>query len=107
MCHIQLKRGSQVVTTFDVYDLLLRGDKSKDAALQPGDVIYIPPAAARIAVGGSVETAAVYEISPNTSLRQALSYAGGLSPVAAGQHAILERIDQRSVLASENIELDE
>jgi polysaccharide biosynthesis/export protein len=40
---IQLKRGAQVVTEFDLYDLLLRGDKSKDAALLPGDVIYFPP----------------------------------------------------------------
>jgi polysaccharide biosynthesis/export protein len=104
---IQLKRGGRVVTTFDLYDLLLRGDKTKDVALQPGDVIYIPPAGPRVAVGGSVETGAVYEIAPNTNLRQVLGYAGGLSPVAAGQHAILERIDGRANLASENIELNE
>jgi len=107
MRNIQLKRAGQVVTTFDFYDLLVRGDKTKDAALQPGDVIYIPPPGPRIAVGGSVETAAIFEIKPNTSLRQALSYAGGLSPVAAGQHAVLERIDRRAMLASENIELNE
>lgn len=107
MRNIQLKRGGRVVTTFDLYDLLLRGDKSKDVALQPGDVIYIPPSGPRVAVGGSVETGAIYEIASNTSLRQVLGYAGGLSSVAAGQHAVLERIDQRATLASENIELNE
>ena len=40
MRRVQLKRGSQVVTEFDLYDLLLKGDKSKDAKLLPGDVIY-------------------------------------------------------------------
>jgi polysaccharide biosynthesis/export protein len=60
-----------------------------------------------VAMGGSVETAAIYEIAPNTSLKQVLTYAGGLSPVAAGQHAVLERIDQRAVLESRNLELDE
>jgi protein involved in polysaccharide export with SLBB domain len=43
MRHIQLRRGSAVVADFDLYDLLVRGDKSKDVKLQPGDVIFIPP----------------------------------------------------------------
>jgi protein involved in polysaccharide export with SLBB domain len=105
MRNIQVKRGGRVVTTFDLYDLLLRGDKTHDVSLQPGDVIYIPKAGPRVAVGGSVENAAIYEIAPNTSLRDVLSYAGGLSPVAAGQHAILERVDARATLEAENIEL--
>lgn len=106
MRNIQLKRAGHVVTTFDLYDLLLRGDKSHDVPLQPGDVLYIPDAGPRIAIGGSVETAAIYEMSPNTSLRDALRYAGGLSPVAAGQHAILERVDARANLVSQNIQLN-
>ncbi|MBV9268286.1 MAG: SLBB domain-containing protein [Acidobacteriaceae bacterium] len=106
MRNIQLKRSGQVVTRFDFYDLLLRGDKTKDLALQPGDVIYIPPVGPQVAVGGSVESPAVYEIAPNTSLGEVLSFAGGLSPVAAGQHAVLERVDQRATLGAENLELN-
>ena len=41
MRHIQLKRDNQLVAEFDLYDLLLDGDKSKDARLLPGDVIYL------------------------------------------------------------------
>lgn len=104
---IQVKRGGRVVTTFDMYDLLLRGDKTHDIALQPGDIIYIPKAGPRVALGGSVETAAIFEIAPNTSLREVLGYAGGLSAVAAGQHAILERVDSRATLTSENIALND
>src|SRR5947209_9634145 len=37
MRSVQLKRNNQVVTELDLYDLLLAGDKSKDAALMPGD----------------------------------------------------------------------
>ncbi len=33
MRHIQLKRGAVVITDFDLYDLLLNGDKSKDVVL--------------------------------------------------------------------------
>jgi protein involved in polysaccharide export with SLBB domain len=105
MRNIQLKRNGQLVTRFDMYDLLLRGDKTKDAALRPGDVIFIPPAGARVALSGSIENPAIYEIEEHCSVREILDDAGGLSPVAAGQHAVLERIDNRSTLVSEEIRL--
>jgi polysaccharide export outer membrane protein len=105
MRHIELKRGGQIVTHFDMYDLLLRGDKTNDAILKPGDVVFIPPAGARVAVAGSVESPAIYEIQAHCTLRQVLSDAGGLSSVAAGQHAVLERIDDRVALISENVPL--
>ena len=57
MRRIQLKRNNLVVTEFDFYDLLLKGDKSKDARLLPGDVIYIPPTGPSIAMAGQRECA--------------------------------------------------
>ncbi len=103
---IELKRNDKVITTFDMYDLLLRGDKSKDVALQAGDVIFIPSAGPRVAILGTVETPAIYEIGHNTSLGEVLEDAGGLSSVAAGKRAILERVNQHSALRSEDVELD-
>ncbi len=47
MRHIELRRGSDVVTDFDLYGLLVHGDKSKDVKLLPGDVIFIPAVGAR------------------------------------------------------------
>jgi len=43
MRNITLRRNGQVVTVFDLYDLLLKGDKSRDSALQSGDVVYFSP----------------------------------------------------------------
>ncbi len=40
---IRVNRGSETVTHFDLYDLLLHGDKSKDVRLEPGDVIAFIP----------------------------------------------------------------
>ncbi len=102
---VQLKRAGQVVTTMDLYDLLLQGDKTKDVPLLSGDIIFIPDAGPRVALEGSVESPAIYELKPDTTLGDVLSYAGGLSATAAGQRAILERIDARSALHSEDIEL--
>ena len=53
---------------FDVYDLLLKGDKSKDSRLLPGDVIYIPPIGNLAAISGSVNQPAVYELRNGTTL---------------------------------------
>jgi len=103
---IQLKRGSRVVTEMDLYDLLLAGDKSKDAALLPGDVIYIPPAGPLAAVGGSVRNPAVFELRGNTSLQQLLDLAGGLSTTAQTRRATLERIENRDKRMVDQLSLD-
>src|SRR5207237_9225432 len=52
MRNIQLKRGNNIVSELDLYDLIAFGDKSKDMALLPGDVIYFPPIGPLVALSG-------------------------------------------------------
>jgi protein involved in polysaccharide export with SLBB domain len=92
--HIELRRGGAVVTDFDLYALLLHGDKTKDAPLQSGDVIFIPPAGAQAAVSGSVRSPALYELREGETLADALADAGGISSVAAQTRVSIERIDE-------------
>jgi polysaccharide export outer membrane protein len=106
MRHIQLKRQSRVVSEFDLYDLLLNGDKSKDVPLLPGDVIYIPPVGQMIALAGSVNMPAIYEIRDKTTIGEELDIAGGLNTTADGTHAVLERIDNRETRKVEEFALD-
>lgn len=106
MRRIELKRCDKVITTFDLYDLIMRGDKSKDVRLQPGDVVFIPNAGPRVAISGTVQTPAIYEIRNGTSLGDILDDAGGLSSVASGKRAIVERVDQHAALQSNDIELN-
>lgn len=106
MRQIQLKRGNKIITEFDVYDLLLKGDKSKDARLLPGDVIYVAPVGDRVAVAGSVNQPAIYELKPNTSLADLIQLAGGLSTVAEGQKARVERITERRTRQVDELDLD-
>jgi protein involved in polysaccharide export with SLBB domain len=90
---IQLKRGGQTVTSLDLYDFIAKGDKSKDAPLQPGDVIMIPPAGPRMALTGATDQAAIYELKPGNNLQDVLSLGGGVPVLANLQKALLERID--------------
>jgi len=106
MRDIQLKRGAQTIRHFDLYQLLLEGDKSQDAQLAAGDVIFIPPAGPRIAIAGSVGHAAVYEIKPGTTLAQGLTLADGLSPLAMVNQALLERIADGSALQVLRVSMD-
>jgi protein involved in polysaccharide export with SLBB domain len=106
MRRIQLKRNNRVVTEFDFYDLLLKGDKSKDTRLLPGDVIYIPPSGPSIAVAGSVNGPAIYELREETSLSSAVEMAGGLTTTADGQKAIVERIENHGTRRVEEFPLD-
>jgi protein involved in polysaccharide export with SLBB domain len=99
--HIQLRRGSAIVTDLDLYDLIIRGDKSKDVRLLPGDVIYIPPVGSQIAVGGSVKEPAIYEVLQGSTLKDALQMAGGTLNTADTTIIKLERIvdhDHRDAL---------
>lgn len=91
--NIQLKRQGKLVRSLDLYDLLLRGDTSDDAKLQPGDVIFIPPVAATIAIDGEVRRPAIYELKGATSLAAALELAGGFSTEADTRRVALVRIN--------------
>ena len=92
---IQLKRRGRVVTNLDLYDLLLHGDTSDDARLQPGDVIFIPPVGRTVSITGEVRRPAIYELAGETNVRQLITLAGGLTPQADPSMARIERIDER------------
>ena len=107
MRHIQLKRDGGIITEFDLYDLLLKGDKSKDVALLPGDVIYVPPVGPQVAIAGSVNTPSIYELKDSqTSLADVIELAGGMNTVADGSKATVERLDQRQIRSVAELSLD-
>ncbi len=105
---IQVKRGAQTVVHFDLYDLLLHGDKSKDVRLSPGDVIFIPTAGPQVALLGSVNTPAIYELKKDaaqTTVGELLELGGGRTSSAAGSEARLERIVDRTALSVIDVDL--
>lgn len=104
--HIQLRRGAELVADFDLYDLLLRGDKSKDVPLQSGDVIYFPPAGPRVALVGSVQVPAIYELRGKETIAEGLALAGGASSVADHSSLEIERTESRPGGSSSRVAMD-
>ena len=107
MRHIYLKRGGNTVVDFDLYDLLVNGDKSKDARLESGDVIDIPPVGPQVAITGSVVRSAIYELRDENNVDQLLKYAGGQSTTASDARISIERIHDRQDRITMEIPFDQ
>jgi protein involved in polysaccharide export with SLBB domain len=91
MRNIQLKRAGQTVATFDVYDMLLKGDKSRDLTLRDGDVIYIPEVGPLVALTGNVKRPAIFELKGPATLQDVTSWAGGFDSAASSKQVIVEK----------------
>jgi len=82
MRDIQVKRNTHTVVRFDMYDFLLKGNKTKDVRLMPEDVIFIPPVGPLAGIAGNVKNPAIYELKGETRLLDLIEMAGGLSGMA-------------------------
>lgn len=91
MRKIQLKRAGSNVVTFDLYDVLTKGDKSRDLTLRDGDVIFIPEVGPLVALTGSVKTPAIYELNGQASVADLLQWAGGVDSSADERTIIVEK----------------
>ncbi|CAN5504757.1 hypothetical protein BH10ACI4_BH10ACI4_10410 [soil metagenome] len=106
MRYITIRREGQEPMPFDLYDLVLRGDKSRDIRLQQGDTIFIPAVGPQVALGGSVRHPAIYEVKGETSVAQIVQLAGGFSAIASKDQLSLERIDIGNTRRTMTVKLD-
>lgn len=93
---IRLSRGGRQVATFDLYDLLLKGTREADQLVQPDDVIFIGPVGPQVALIGSVNQPAIFELKPGETLSDLLKMAGGFTAVADRSHVTIERLVDRA-----------
>jgi protein involved in polysaccharide export with SLBB domain len=93
MRHVELKRQGRTIADFDLYALLVRGDKSGDAQLQDGDVLFVPAAGPQIALLGSVRQPAIYELRGTETAGDLLDAAGGRTALADGARISIDRVD--------------
>jgi protein involved in polysaccharide export with SLBB domain len=105
--NIQVKRQGKIVTSFDLYDLLLKGDTSNDINLSAGDVVFIPTVGKTVGIKGGVTRPAIYELKNEQSIAELLSLAGGLLPTAFERIVKVERINSNGLRSVININLNE
>ena len=94
--NIELRRAGKPISNFDFYDLLLKGDKSADRALQAEDVIHIGAVGAQVALVGSINKPAIFELKPAETIDDLLIMAGGFTAVADRSRLTVEHLDARN-----------
>lgn len=92
---IEIIRGNRIVGKLDVYDFLLRGFQTNNIRLQDNDIIRIPTYRVRVEMTGEVKRPALFEVLPNESLKDVISFAGGFTDQAySARIKVLQNTDK-------------
>jgi polysaccharide biosynthesis/export protein len=91
MRSIQVLRSGKVIKTIDLYEFLLKGDRSQDSKLQHDDTVFVPLIGPVAGVAGTVYRPAIYELKGGESIGDLIKTAGGIMPIALGNRLQLQR----------------
>ena len=89
---IQLLRNGKAIRTVDLYEFLLKGDRSQDERLQSGDTIFIPVIGPVAGIAGNIKRPAIYELKGPMNLGELIELSGGVSPIGYLQRVQIERV---------------
>lgn len=106
MRDIQVKRNGKTVARLDLYEFLLKGEKTNDIRLMPEDVIFIPTVARLVGISGNVKVPGIYEFNGETNLKELIEAAGGLDELAIKGRVQLIRISEnkREVVSESSLD---
>ena len=90
---IRLLRSNGESFKFDLYDLLIDGDRSNDITIESGDVIIVGAASKFINITGMVKRPGTYEIIPGEDLSNLLKFALGFVGGANIEKITLDKLD--------------
>lgn len=102
---IELRRNGRVESKLDLYELLLKGERANDRVLQADDTIHVGPVTAQVAMIGSVNRPAIFDLQPGETVTDVLRMAGGFSTVADVSRLSVERLEDRRTVRVTQLEL--
>jgi polysaccharide export outer membrane protein len=103
--NVQVKRSGKLIGSFDLYDLLLRGDASGDINLRSGDVVFIPSIGGLVSVAGEVQRPAIYELKKNETIADVINMAAGIKQGAYPRNSSIERYNANGLKTIINVDL--
>jgi len=103
---IQVLRSGKVIKTIDLYEFLLKGDRSQDIKMQNEDTVFVPLIGPIAGVAGTVYRPAIYELKGQETIGDVIQTAGGIMPMALGGRLQLTRYEdnQRKVILDINLD---
>jgi protein involved in polysaccharide export with SLBB domain len=103
--NVELVRGNKVVAHLDLYDLLIYGRRDADQLLQANDVINVGPVGPQVALAGSVNKPAIFELAPGNTVADLVRMGGGFSSVADRSHIAIEPLADRNGIGIRELQL--
>jgi protein involved in polysaccharide export with SLBB domain len=94
---IKLIRNNEEIFSFDLYDLLIRGDRSKDLTIEAGDTLLINAASQFVEISGAVKRPAIYEILEGETLKDIVDFALGFNQTANKSNISVSFLDLNEV----------
>ena len=101
---IKLIRNNEEIFSFDLYDLLVRGDRSKDMTIEAGDTLLINAASQFVEISGAVKRPGIYEILEGETLRDIVDFALGFNQIANKSNISVSFLDlNEAAIVKKNI----
>ena len=95
--NIRLIRTNGQIYNFDLYKLLINGDRSDDITIESGDVIIIDAANQFITLSGQIKRPAIYEIKKDETLGDLIEFGLGFTQIANISKVDLNILDKESI----------
>jgi protein involved in polysaccharide export with SLBB domain len=94
---IKLIRNNEEIFSFDLYDLLIRGDRSKDLTIEAGDTLLINAASQFVEISGAIKRPAIYEILEGETIKDIVDFALGFDQTANKSNISVSFLDLNEV----------
>ena len=106
---IKLIRNNGEVFSFDLYDLLINGDRSNDLTIEAGDTILINAATQFVRIEGAVYRPAIYEILKDEEISDIVNFSLGFTQTANKSNISISYLDlnKASVVTKTKAGLDQ
>lgn len=106
---IKLIKNNGTVFSFDLYDLLIKGDRSNDLTIEAGDTILINAASQFVEIKGAVNRPGKYEVLDGEEVSDIVNFALGFTQTANKSNIsiTLLDLDNVSIKTKTNIDLNE
>ena len=89
---VKVYRDNKLIKTIDLYDYITQGNIDQDIRLSNNDILFVGPRLSSVTLKGQVKTPAIFELTPNETLKDLFAFAGGLPVDAAINTVNISRI---------------
>lgn len=106
---IKLIRNNTEIFSFDLYDLLIKGDRSNDITIEAGDTLLINAANQFVEITGAVKRPAIYEVLEGETFSNLVDFALGFEITANRSNisAAFLNLDEAEITKKNIKDLDE